>query len=87
MGLGGTAKKLQKVASAAEKLYEKMNEVITQLKHLQQEVERTNEQVDEMEHDVAEQRMLIEALAEEQGIDPQAVVAEEDSPEETQPTT
>jgi len=80
MGLGGTAKKLQKVANAAEELYAKMNEVIGQLKELQREVERTSEQVDDMEYDIAEQRAILDALAEAEGVDVESVLAEADLP-------
>jgi septal ring factor EnvC (AmiA/AmiB activator) len=76
MGLGGTAKKLQKVMDAAEQLYSKMNEVITELKEVQSEVETTSEQVDRIERDLAEQRALLEAVAEQQGIDVETVVDE-----------
>ncbi|WP_135662097.1 DUF5798 family protein [Halorhabdus rudnickae] len=75
MGFGDTAKKLQKVTSAAEDLYEKMNQLRGQVQSLREEVETTSEQVDEIERDLAEQRALLEALATEQGIDVEAVVA------------
>ncbi|MFB6309572.1 MAG: DUF5798 family protein [Salinirussus sp.] len=81
MPLGGTAKKLQKVASAAEELYGKMNEVMSRLTELEADVERTSEQVDRIERDVAEQRALVEALAEAQGVDIAAVLDAADLPE------
>ncbi len=76
MGLGGTAKKLQKVMDAAEQLYSKMNEVITELREVQSEVETTSEQVDRIKRDLAEQRALLEAVAEQQGIDVETVIDE-----------
>jgi DNA anti-recombination protein RmuC len=82
MGLGGTAKKLQKVMESAEKLYAKMNEIIGELKALQQEVEDTSQQVDHLERDLAEQRALVEALAETEGIDVGDVLASADLPPE-----
>ncbi len=82
MGLGGTAKKLQKVTNAAEELYEKLNEVISQLKELQADVEETSQQVDQVEYDVAEQRALLEALADQQGIDVDEVLSNADLPED-----
>ena len=82
MGLGGTAKKLQKVTNAAEELYTKMNEVIGQLKDLQREVERTSEQVDHIEYDVAEQRAILEAIADAQDVDVEAVLDAADLPAE-----
>ncbi len=82
MGLGGTAKKLQKITDAAEKLYAKMNEIIGELKALQTEVEDTSRQVDRVEREMAEQRALVEALADQQGIDTEAVLDEADLPPE-----
>ncbi|MFB6232920.1 MAG: DUF5798 family protein [Haloarculaceae archaeon] len=81
MGLGGTAKKLQKVMDAAEQLYSKMNEVITELKDVQSEVETTSEQVDRIERDLARQRALLEAMADQQGLDVEGVLADRDLPE------
>jgi DNA anti-recombination protein RmuC len=81
MGLGGTAKKLQKVMDAAEQLYSKMNEIIGELRDLQSEVETTSEQVDRIEQDLARQEALLEAVAERQGIDTEAVLAEADLPD------
>ncbi|MFC7133672.1 MULTISPECIES: DUF5798 family protein [Salinibaculum] len=82
MGLGGTAKKLQKVIDAAEQLYSKMNEVIERLTKLERDVEHTSTQVDHLERDVAEQRALVEALAEQQGIDVDDVLEQADLPPE-----
>lgn len=82
MGLGGTAKKLQKVMDSAEKLYAKMNEIIGELKDLQREVEDTSQQVDHLERDLAEQRALIDALAEKEGIDINAVLDDANLPPE-----
>lgn len=76
MGFGDTAKKLQKVTSAAEDLYEKMNQLRGQVQSLREEVATTSEQVDEIEADLAEQRALLEALAENEGIDVETVVAD-----------
>ncbi len=83
MGLGGTAKKLQKVMDAAEQLYSKMNEVVSELKEVQSDVEATSAQVDRIEHDLAEQRALLEAMADQQGLDVEEVVAEADLPGES----
>lgn len=76
MGLGSTAKKLQKVASIAEDTYKRMNELREQLQQLRGEVERTSQQVDQIEYDLAEQRALIEALAEREDIDVDSVIAD-----------
>ena len=81
MGLGGTAKKLQKVVDVADEIYTKMNEVIGQLQELREEVQRTSEQVDRMEYDVAEQRAILDALAETEGIDVEAVLESAELPD------
>jgi uncharacterized coiled-coil DUF342 family protein len=76
MGLGSTAKKIQKVAEGADELSTKVNELKAQLQDLRGTVEETNEQVDDLERELAEQRGLLEALAEQQGIDPDAASAD-----------
>lgn len=78
MGLGSTAKKLQKVADVADDLYTKVNELKAQLQDLSETVEETNDSVDELDSELAEQRALIEAIAAEQGVDTSAVVADLD---------
>ena len=82
MGLGDTAKRLQKVIDAAEQLYAKMNEIIGELKSLQTEVEHTSEQVDRMERDLHEQRALVEALAENADVDVEAALADLEVPDD-----
>jgi len=74
MGLGSTAKKIQKVAEVADELYTKVNELKAQLEALRDTVEETNDRVDGIDRELAEQRALIEALAEQRDIDTAAVV-------------
>lgn len=81
MGLGSTAKKLQKVVDAAEQLYAKMNEVIQRLTTLEEEVESTSRQVDVLERELAEQRALLDAVARTEGIDVEETLAAADLPE------
>ncbi|QLH83039.1 DUF5798 family protein [Halosimplex pelagicum] len=76
MGFGDTAKKIQRVSDIAEKLYERLNQVIEQVQDLKERVESTSDQLDSMDRELAEQRAIVEALAEQQGVDPDAVVAE-----------
>ena len=52
---------------------------------LEREVEHTSTQVDRLERDVAEQRALVEALAEQEGLDVEDVLERADLPPE--PTT
>ena len=76
MGFGDTAKKLKKLSKTAEKLYAKMNQLVEQLQDLRGRVENTSDQIEAMDRELAEQRAIVEALAREQGIDVDAVVAE-----------
>lgn len=69
MGLGGTARKLQKVADVAEKLYAQVGELREKVAELHDRVETTTEQIEHLEAENRRQRALIEALAEGQGID------------------
>jgi len=55
-----------------------------EMKQLQTDMETTSEQVDGMEHELAEQRALLESLAEKQGVDVEEVLASADSPEPAQ---
>lgn len=83
MGLGGTAKKLQKVASMAEELYAKLNDLREQLAELRETVERTNSNVKRLQDELAENRALLEALADEQGVDVNAVTSDVSPPQST----
>ncbi|ELZ82268.1 DUF5798 family protein [Haloferax larsenii] len=76
MALGGTAKKLQKVAEMAEDVYKKLNELREQIVEVRETVTETKDRVDRLEAENAEQRAILEAIAEEQGIDLDAVIAD-----------
>ncbi|WP_435065434.1 DUF5798 family protein [Halobaculum sp. EA56] len=80
MGLGSTAKKLQTVADLAEKLYAKVNEIRERVESMQEGVRNTEERVGTLERDLAEQRAVVEALAEAEGIDVDAVLEDADLP-------
>lgn len=75
MGLGSTARKLQKVADFAEDLYKRLNELRDQVKEMQSTVVATKERVERLEAENREQRALLEEIAREQGIDLDAVTA------------
>lgn len=87
MGLGNTAKKLQRVVDMAETLYQKIDELRTQVNAVREHVEATSQRVERIEHDLDDQRAVLDALAREQGIDVDAVAAEaaieEAEPEKT----
>jgi chromosome segregation ATPase len=76
MGLGSTAKKLQQVADVAEKLFERMNQLREQVQNTQETVEDTNERVATLEDELAEQRAVLEAVADQQGVDVSALDSE-----------
>jgi GAF domain-containing protein len=76
MGFGDTAKKLQKVADMAEDVYRKLNELREQVIETKETVEDTRQRVDSLEADTAEQRAILEALAEQQGVDIENAIAE-----------
>jgi TolA-binding protein len=78
MGLGGTAKKIQKLADLAEELYGRVNDIRDQIREMQETVSETSARVERLEAENAEQRALLEALAEEQGLDLDAIAASND---------
>ncbi|WP_264555452.1 DUF5798 family protein [Halocatena marina] len=79
MGLGGTAKKLQKVANMAEDLYARLNDLREQLMGLRETVERTNTEVDQLRYEHEVTRALLERVAEQQGIDVDEVIENVDT--------
>jgi chromosome segregation ATPase len=76
MGLGSTAKKIQTLADRAEQLYVKLKEVHERVLSVEGTVEDTQTRVAELESALEHQRVVIEALADDRGIDVDAVVAE-----------
>lgn len=85
MGLGNTAKKLQRVADMAETLYQKVDELRSQVNDVKAHVESTSRKVDRIERDLDDQRAVLEALAREQDIDVDSLLAEA-AIEEAEPT-
>jgi len=81
MDITGTKKKIQRATKVAEETYKKMNELMERMQKLQEDTETTSRQVDHMEYELAEQRVLLEALAESQGIDVDALLTDADLPE------
>jgi septal ring factor EnvC (AmiA/AmiB activator) len=76
MGLGSTAKKLQQIADMAEDVYARLNQLREQVNETRETVIETKDRVDDVDRELAEQRAIIEALAEEQGVDIEAITAE-----------
>lgn len=76
MGLGSTAKKVQKLADLAEKMYKRINHMVEQLKELRGTVDETGQRVKEIEQELEHHRTLLEAIAEEHDIDVDSVVTD-----------
>lgn len=85
MGLGNTAKKLQRVADMAETLYQKVDELRAQVNDVKAHVETTSRKVDRIERDLDDQRAVLDALARERDIDVDSLLAEA-AIEEAEPT-
>lgn len=73
MGLGSTAKKLQKVADMAEDVYAKLKELREEVDATRETVETTAERTTRLEAELAEQRALIDQLLAANGVDPESV--------------
>lgn len=67
--LGDATKKIQKLSTLAEKLYEKVNELQTRVEETTETVNDTSDRVRKVEVELAEQRALLEAIANDHGID------------------
>lgn len=76
MGLGGTAKKIQMLADKAEQMYQKLNELREEVEETQTTVKDTASRVNHLENEMAEQRAVLDAIAEEVGVDLDAVSTE-----------
>lgn len=71
----------------AEDLYAKTNELRADVEQLRTSVESTDETVAAMDRELAEQRALLEALAEDTDVDVEAVVADAAGPADDLPAT
>lgn len=76
MGLGSTAKKIQGLSDRAEAMYKQVQELQQRIIGLEEEVDDTHQTVEKIDHQLTEQRALLLAIAEEQGIDGEEILAE-----------
>lgn len=76
MGFGSTAKKLQTVAERAEKVYKRLNKLRDEVEETQQTVDHIENEVAGLKDELREQRAVLYAIAEQEGIDADAVAAE-----------
>lgn len=79
--IGGTKKRIQRLMKVVEESYKKVNELLERMEKLQNDLETTSDQVDHIEYEVAEQRVLLEAIAEAQGLDVNELLGTSDSDE------
>ena len=71
--IGSAGKKLSTMVELAEDLYERVNELRNRMESMSETVDETADRVETLEAELAEQRALVEAIAEERGIDVEAV--------------
>lgn len=76
MGLGSTAKKLQRVADLAEDLMGRLNELRERVTRVEESLDGTERRLADVETELHEQRALLEAVATAEGVDVEAVLAE-----------
>ncbi|WP_248897092.1 DUF5798 family protein [Haloplanus halobius] len=76
MGFGSTAKKLQQVTDMAEDVYTRLNKLREQVDETRDAVDETRKRVDDIDRELAEQRAILDAIATEQGIDVETLIAE-----------
>lgn len=81
MGFGSTAKKLQKVADIADQLFKRINAMRSEIQDLQGAVEGAETDAAELRRELAETRALVEAVAEAEGVDTEAALADVEYPE------
>ncbi|MFC6754378.1 DUF5798 family protein [Halorubrum tibetense] len=76
MGFGDTAKRIQTLADKAERTYQKISELRDEVEDTQDTVNDTAERVQGLENEMAEQRAVLDAVAEEVGVDLDSVSTE-----------
>ena len=82
MDIAGTKKKVQRLSKIVEKSYKKINELMERMQTVEEDLDTTSEKVDHIEYDLAQQRVLVEAIAADRGIDVDEVLSEADLPPE-----
>ena len=75
MGLGSTAKKIQ---TLAEKMYRRLNALRKEVESTKRTVEDTGGRVQSLEAEIAEQRVILEAIGDELDVDIEAAVDDAD---------
>jgi predicted nuclease with TOPRIM domain len=60
----------------AEDVYTRLNQLREQMSEMRETVVETRDRVDELDTELAEQRAILNALAEERGVDVEAITTE-----------
>ncbi|MES3160095.1 MAG: DUF5798 family protein [Halorubrum sp.] len=76
MGFGDTAKRIQTLADKAERTYQKISELRDEVEATQETVTDTADRVQGLENEMAEQRAVLDAVANEVGVDLDSVSTE-----------
>jgi septal ring factor EnvC (AmiA/AmiB activator) len=76
MGLTSATRKIQQVADTAEKLYEKLNDLRVQVQAMRTDLTETRTRVESVEQKVERQTVLLDALAQKQGLNVDQLYAE-----------
>ncbi|MFD1645152.1 DUF5798 family protein [Haloarchaeobius litoreus] len=76
MGLGSKAKALQTVADRAEQLYAQLMDIRERLARIEDDIEDSSDRVVTIERELEEQRVILDALAEDAGLDIERRIAE-----------
>ncbi|ELY74421.1 DUF5798 family protein [Natrinema pallidum] len=76
MGLGSTAKKIQTLSDRAEAMYKQVKKLQQRITGLEEEMDETHTTVTRMDHQLTEQRALLLAIADEQGLDGEQILAD-----------
>jgi DNA anti-recombination protein RmuC len=82
MDIAGTKKRIQRLIKVAEESYKRINNLRERMDKLQTDLESTSSQVEHIGYELAEQRVLLEALAEREGVDVETLLEEADLPPE-----
>lgn len=77
MGLGSTARRVQQLTDTAEELYGKISEVLDRVREIESSIEETNERVTEIEARLDRQERLLEALADDRGVNAEPTRSDE----------
>jgi chromosome segregation ATPase len=76
MGFGSTAKKLKRLVSMVEDVFEQMTELRDRVQELDETIDAMDERLDRIDDRSKREEALLSALAETEGIDVESLLAE-----------